>query len=108
MADPLFVNPNAPPAAPAAAFITPKAESSASPPERAPEDLAREEELRRAAELEEKKKALRAELKKLEDGAEKAEKTLEERVFKLEQTVASLAGHAQPTPVVKQDDSAVV
>lgn len=51
-----------------------------------------------AAQLEEKKKALKAELAELEKGTSDKVKTLEERVFALESLVATLAGHAQPTP----------
>jgi hypothetical protein len=68
------------------------------------EEVAAQKKLAEQAVREEKKNALRAELAKLEADEPDGEKTLEERVFALESTVASIAGHPQPVKPVKKDE----
>jgi hypothetical protein len=84
--------------------------ASAKPAEAKPaptaEEVAAQKKLAEQAVREEKKNALRAELAKLEADEPDGEKTLEERVFALESTVASIAGHPQPVKPVKKDEKA--
>ena len=81
-------------------FVTPPAAGAVNAAPKPPS--AEELKLAEASKIEEKKKALRAELAKLEASDSEKPKTLEERVFVLESTVASLAGHSQPVPATKQ------
>ena len=115
MADPVFANPSSGAQTSSAPQANPNPPTPPTPPakppvEPSPEELEREKILKAEAELEEKKKALRAELKKLEAGEADVELTLEDRVFKLESLVASIAGHPQPIAPVKApvSDSAPV
>jgi hypothetical protein len=101
MADPVFAQ-SGTQTAPASQQVSPNPPTPpVAKPEPTAEDLAKEKELKALAELEEKKRALRAELKKLEAGEADVELTLEDRVFKLESLVASIAGHPQPVAPVK-------